>query len=170
MNLQSPSSPWFLFGYECLITVRAPLVSLRLCQHLPWTPWNKDSQQNKRLAVYFPAAFRCKILRQLGRGREACEGRACNWSRLQLMKHDCLKRQWHIFSLTCSVRSSLLAWSLTVSHEPICNGLTKVALSAGWRSNRSFVCGEQQRRISTDISGANTHLHAVCWKDVRLFT
>lgn len=125
----------------------------------------------KRLAVCFPAVFSCKILGQLGRGRVACEGRACNWSRLPQMKHGCLKRQWHTFSLTCSVRSSLLAWSLTVSHEPICTGLTKVALSAGRRSNRSFVCGEQQRRISTDIPSANTHLHAaVCWKHVHVFT
>lgn len=120
-------------------------------------------------AVCFPAAFSCKI--QLGCGRVACEGRACNWSSLPQMKQGCLKRQWHTFSLTCSVRSSLLACSLTVSHEPICTGLTKVALSAGRRGNRSFVCGEQQRRISTDIPSANTHLHAaVCWKHGHVLT
>lgn len=106
----------------------------------------------KRLAVYFPAAFSCEILRQLGHMRVAWEGRDCNWSRLPQMKHSCLKRQWHTFSLTCSVMASLLVWFLTVSHEPICTGLTKVALSAGRQSNRSSVCGEHQRRISTGVS------------------
>lgn len=126
---------------------------LRLCQHLPWTPWSKNSFSAKKgFAVYFPAAFSCEILRQLGHVRAACEGRDCNWSRLPQMKHGCLKRQWHTFSLTCSVRASLLVWFLTVSHEPICTGLTKVALSAGRQSNRSSVCGEHQRRISTGVS------------------
>lgn len=163
---------WLPSGHLCFLI-------LRLCQHLPWTPSkNSFSAKKKRLAVYFPAAFSCEILRQLGHVRAACEGRDCNWSRLPQMKHGCLKRQWHTFSLTCSVRASLLVWSLTVSHDPICPGLTKVALSAGRQSNRSSVCGEHQRQISTGVSQrqrrfARSNLWEICWffhlKNVQIY-
>lgn len=52
---------------------------------------------------------------------------------------------------------------LTVSHEPICTGLTKVALSAGRQSDRN-VCGDRRRQITTDgFQHKDTHLHAAIY-------